>query len=303
MGLIKKAIVGAVISIAVYQVLHHVLYDAYAMWRYAPNRENTSGKRVLITGSSKGVGRALAQLYCELGAHVIVHSRSLKSLEEVQAECRKLGAASVYAVTGDMSVVGQADEVVNWAAKAMGGLDIVIVNHVSTYVFETLHSVVSRLRSGELQKSMQVDLFSYAETALAAIPILERTSGSLVLVSSVAGRMPVPYFFQYASAKASLEGFSKSLRQELAINGSNVHCGVAILGAIDTQSAHDLLPKVFSGPIEYAPVRQTAVSIATVAAGRINQLVTPPALKAALLLASLMPEKTEEQIWQGAKRL
>lgn len=303
MGFIKKALIGALVWLALYQLLYLALYDAYAVRRYAPMRENTAGKRVLITGSSKGVGRGVAELYCELGAHVTVHSRSLKSLTEVQDDCRKLGAASIHAVAADMSVIGDAEKTVRAAAEAMGGLDIVVVNHVSPYIFETLHSVVSRLRSGELQKAMQVDLFSYAETALAAVPYLEETSGSIVFVSSVVGRMPVPYFFEYASAKRALDGFAATLRQELALNGSTVHSGLAVLGAIDTKSAKDLLPQVFSAPIHYAPVRDTAVTIAAVSTGRLNQLVTPWAMKPFMLLSSLTPERTEKQIGKGAKRL
>uniref|UniRef100_A0A1I8FBB6 DUF4205 domain-containing protein n=1 Tax=Macrostomum lignano TaxID=282301 RepID=A0A1I8FBB6_9PLAT len=74
-----------------------------------------------------------------------------------------------------------------------------------------------------------------------------KSAGSLVLISSAAARLPIPYCYEYCASKRALGGFFSALRQELALNGSAVHAGLALIGSIGTESARRVLPKVLQG--------------------------------------------------------
>ncbi|PAA64950.1 hypothetical protein BOX15_Mlig028274g1 [Macrostomum lignano] len=297
MNFIIRGVLGLVLFFVLFNVARNLFYDLYASNWHRASRENTAGKRVLITGSSRGIGEALAHVYAELGAHVTVHARRLDSLEKIRAECRRLGAASVHAVAGDMSSPGRAAQVVADAAAAMGGgLDIVVVNHISPSELTTL----SRAMPDSAQKqlaAMQTNYFSYVEAARAALPHLEKSAGSLVLISSAAARLPIPYCYEYCASKRALEGFFSTLRQELALNGSAVHAGLAVLGLIGTDSARQTVPKYSKGSnLDFASPAATALDVTAIPVGRLRELASPWKMRVPLLLGGWAPEHIERHL-------
>lgn len=296
MNLLAKAILGLPVCLLVFGLARSLLFDLWASSWYRAGRDNSAGKRVLVTGSSRGIGEALAYVYGEAGAHVTIHARSKDSLQKVAAECLRRGAASVHSIAGDMSQPGEAAQVVAAAAAAMGGgLDIVVVNHISPSEFATLPRAAPDSAKSQ-QAAMQTNYFSYAEAARAALPHLEKSAGSLVLVSSAAARLPVPYCYEYCASKRALEGFFSALRQELAGNASAVHAGLAVLGSIGTESARKLIPQYYKVSLPYASPEDTARDIAAMPVGRLRELASPWTIRPVLLLTGWAPELLEQQL-------
>ncbi|KAJ7412264.1 hydroxysteroid 11-beta-dehydrogenase 1-like protein [Willisornis vidua] len=113
-----------------------------------------------------------------------------------------------------------------------GGLDYLVLNHIGRTRFQ--------MWTGDVEYTrwlMQVNFFSYVELTTAALPTLEQSRGSLVVVSSVAGKIPTPFTTSYSATKFALDGFFSSLRHELTMQKSNVSITLCILGLIDTEAA------------------------------------------------------------------
>uniref|UniRef100_A0A1I8IMB7 Dehydrogenase/reductase SDR family member 7B n=2 Tax=Macrostomum lignano TaxID=282301 RepID=A0A1I8IMB7_9PLAT len=295
MNLLAKAVLGLPLCLLAFGLARSLLFDLVAGRWHQASRENSAGKRVLVTGSSRGIGEALAHVYAEVGAHVTVHARSLNSLQEVVAECRRRGAASVHPIAADLSKPGEAARLVAAAAAAMGGLDIAVVNHISPSEFATVARAAPDSAQGQ-RAAMQTNYFSYAEAARAALPHLEKSAGSLVLISSAAARLPIPYCYEYCASKRALGGFFSALRQELALNGSAVHAGLALIGSIGTESARRVLPKYYKVSIPLASPADTATDIAAIPVGRLRELASPWTIRPVVLLAEFAPEFVEQQL-------
>ena len=87
------------------------------------------GKRALVMGASKGLGRAIADSIAAEGAHLVISGRDQKSLDVAAAEMVALGAASAHGVPADVANAADMDRLADEAARLMGGVDIVVLNH------------------------------------------------------------------------------------------------------------------------------------------------------------------------------
>ncbi|XP_071434439.1 hydroxysteroid 11-beta-dehydrogenase 1-like protein isoform X3 [Pithys albifrons albifrons] len=131
-----------------------------------------------------------------------------------------------------MSFPSEPEKVVQFALQKLGGLDYLVLNHIGRTRFQ--------MWTGDVEYTrwlMQVNFFSYVELTTAALPTLEQSRGSLVVVSSVAGKIPTPFTTSYSATKFALDGFFSSLRHELTMQKSNVSITLCILGLIDTEAA------------------------------------------------------------------
>ena len=169
------------------------------------------GKNALVTGGSRGIGRAIAVELAREGTNVALCARGRDDLEAAVAECRALDV-SALGIEADCSRAGDVDRVVAETLRGLGSLDI-LVNNVGDAALgrdwteddEAWHSM------------LEVTFMSTVRFCRAAIPHLRgRPFGRIINISSVSGESPGLGMIDYNSSKAALLAFSKTLSQELA---------------------------------------------------------------------------------------
>lgn len=181
---------------------------------FTPN--DLRGKAVMVTGASSGIGAAVAVGFAGLGAKVALHYNRNPAVEDVARRAREAGAAQTVVLQGDFTRASVPAEVVEAAAEAFGGLDVLVNNAGDLGERRPLDDVDDEYMDGILQ----LNFGSMVRACRAALPHLRATRGSIVNVSSVAastgggGNSAV-----YAAAKAAVSSFSRSLAKDLAHEG------------------------------------------------------------------------------------
>lgn len=216
--------------------------------------EMLQGKKVIVTGASKGIGREMAYHLSQMGAHVVLTARSEEGLQKVVSRCLELGAASAHYVAGTMEDMAFAEEFVLKAGKLMGGLDMLILNHITYTPLGFFRDDIDSVR-----KALEVNFISYVVMSAAALPMLEQSSGSIAVVSSIAGKMTQPLIAPYSASKFALDGFFSTIRKEYSLTKINVSITLCVLGLINTETAM----KATSGVLiaEAAPKEECALEI------------------------------------------
>jgi 3-oxoacyl-[acyl-carrier protein] reductase len=190
------------------------------------------GKRVLVTGASRGIGRAIAKAYAAHGARLVLCARS-DELQQVGAELREAGA-QVVAVQGDLSTDAFAGELVRTARKELGGLDV-LVNNAGI-----LRAGVLGMQSLDTARElMQVNVVSPLAVLQYAVRVMGR-GGSVVNLASIAGTRGMEGVTAYAASKAAMVGLTLAASKELAPKGIRVNAIAP--GFIDTDMTRGLAP-------------------------------------------------------------
>lgn len=256
------------------------------------------GKNVIVTGASSGIGEQMAYHYAQFGANVLITARSEKRLKEVTRRCETLGHSGgkyLYHVA-DMSDMTAADRLIKDAEDRMGGVDHLVLNHIDVISMGEWIGCAENLTM--LRRTMDVNFLSYVHVASGAMRLLEDSRGSIVVVSSVAGRVPQPYIAAYSASKFALEGFFSSLRQELSIRQVDVSITFCIIGLVGTASAVNTLSEHgMDNIVRWIPVaRPEDVALAIVKSGtkRAKELSSPYfSVKFFALLNTFAPRLTE----------
>ncbi len=207
--------------------------------------DGTSAQVVLITGASSGIGRACAERMAGPGTVLVLCSRSAQALEVVAARCRERGATVDVAVL-DVTDHARVEEVVTAAVAAHGHLDVCIssaaVMAYGTHV-QTPTAVFDRV--------VAVNLLGAAALARSVLIVFRaQRHGTLVVIGSLLGRVPVPLAGSYVVSKWGLRGLTRSLRQEQR-DLPDVHVTSVAPGAITTpiyRQAATYLGRVGSPP-------------------------------------------------------
>ncbi|MCV7123993.1 SDR family NAD(P)-dependent oxidoreductase [Mycobacterium lacus] len=187
-----------------------------------------TGKRVLITGASSGVGAALARQLAAQGAVVGLIARRRDRLSEVLDECQMTSPDSAMWVAdlGDTATVGRL-ALAAW--HALGGIDV-LVNNAAV----PKRRAVTALKPDEVEAVMRVNFAAPMRLTLALLPrMLARGSGMIVNVSSVAGRLAILHESAYCASKFALCGWSEALAVDLA--GTGVSVKLIEPGPVDTE--------------------------------------------------------------------
>ncbi|XP_048371075.1 hydroxysteroid 11-beta-dehydrogenase 1-like protein B [Sphaerodactylus townsendi] len=221
---------------AVLKILVPLLIGLGAYYFYSPesfSAEMVKGKRVLVTGSSTGIGEQIAYEFARMGANLVVTARRENLLEKVVQKCLKLGASSAQYVVADMSNLTSAQEVIEETKSKLGGLDYLVLNHVGGVVGFHLFKGDMEI----VKQSLTVNFLSYIQLTSSALEMLQESEGSIIVISSMTGRIGSPFNTEYSAAKFALEGFYSALRTEMRLRKINLYVTVAVLGYIDTENA------------------------------------------------------------------
>jgi 3-oxoacyl-[acyl-carrier protein] reductase len=194
-----------------------------------------AGKVALVTGGSRGLGRAIALAFARQGADVAINYRGNEAAAiEVVTQIRGLGRRA-EAIQGDTSGGRAAAEaIVKAAIDAFGTIDI-LVNNAGI----TRDNLMMRMDEGEWQDVIETNLSGpFWMTRAVARPMLKARAGRIINMSSAAGRMGNPGQANYAAAKAGLIGLTKTTARELASRG--ITCNALAPGLIETDLTADL---------------------------------------------------------------
>jgi len=172
---------------------------------------------VIITGASSGIGEALAYLLADQGAWLALAARSADKLDAVAAECERRGAKAI-AVPTDVIVEEQCKRLIERALEQYRRIDMLINNagFSVTAPFADLPDLAG------FKEVMDTNLMGSVYCTYYALPHLKQTRGRIVGVSSLSGRLPLPFNSAYSASKHAMAGFFDTLRLELADSGVTV---------------------------------------------------------------------------------
>ena len=228
------------------------------------SHDTFEGARVLITGGSSGIGAGLAEAFAAAGATVGIVARRRDRLTEVVERCRAHTPASTMWVA-DLSEPSAVDRLAEQAVDELGGVDILVNN---AGIPKRRH--VTALEPATVEAVMAINYLSPVRLTLALLPhMLERGSGTVVSVASVAATLSPPGESAYSASKAALSVFSESMAVDLWSTGIKV--AVVYPGVVDTElfTLPDNDP--FAGDVPSITVEEAAATILEgVAAGALS---------------------------------
>ncbi|HWI66648.1 MAG TPA: SDR family NAD(P)-dependent oxidoreductase [Symbiobacteriaceae bacterium] len=173
---------------------------------------NLSGKTVVITGASMGIGEALADEFAAAGAHLVLVARSADRLQQIAA---RLTNTRVTTVTADVT----ADEDLKRIAAAIEAPVDVLINNAGV----GMNGAVESLDIDQFRRCLEVNLIAPVRVIQAFLPAMKAAGGgTIVQVSSVLGKVSVPYTAGYNASKYALNAISDALRLEVAKSGIHV---------------------------------------------------------------------------------
>lgn len=174
-------------------------------------RRKIDGKRILLTGASSGIGRALAVNLTKQGAKLLITARRADRLESLATELASSGEP-VQFLAGDITSAEHRKNLAEWAERQWGGLDILINNAGVGALGPFAEKGEARLR-----QVMEVNFFGPVELTRICLPLLQQgEQAAIVNIGSILGHRAVPGKSEYCASKFALHGFSDSLRAELA---------------------------------------------------------------------------------------
>lgn len=180
-------------------------------------RRQLKGARILVTGASSGIGRALCVRLCKHGACVLATARREDRLVRLQADCAELPGTLQF-IAGDLTLDSHREAILQWVDSQWGGIDVLVNNAGVGAIGRFNEATQDRLR-----QVMEVDFFAPVELTRLCLPWLRKGNCAAILnVGSVLAHRAVPNKSEYCAAKFALRGWSESLRVELAKEGIDV---------------------------------------------------------------------------------
>jgi short-subunit dehydrogenase len=172
---------------------------------------------VIITGASRGVGRAIAWQLADQGAWLALAARNREQLQVVAQECIQRGARAI-AVPTDVGEQAQCQNLIEQTGREFGKIDV-LINNAAFGMWVKFEDIQAPAFFEEL---VRVNYLGCVYCTFYALPYLKQTRGRLVAVSSLAGKTGVPFRSGYSASKHALGGFFDSLRVELMDSGVTV---------------------------------------------------------------------------------
>ena len=266
------------------------------------SRNRLRGKVVVITGSSRGLGLALAEEFARRGARVVLTARDQAELDRARAQLFERGLVAsphhVLTVQADLRKQEEAEYLIHRVTEAWGQIDV-LVNNAGVITVGPIENQTIQ----DFQEVMDSNFFSGLHCTLTALPqMLARRAGSIVNITSIGGKVAVPHLLPYTASKFAAVGFSEGLHAEL--RGKGVHVLTVCPGLMRTGSH---LNALFSGKAEEeyrwfslgatlpgisTSARHAARKIVQAVLARKTEIaITPQAILAARL-ADVSPELT-----------
>ncbi|MCL7030050.1 hypothetical protein MKW94_022000 [Papaver nudicaule] len=191
--------------------------------------EDMTGKVVLVTGASSGVGEQLVYEYARRKARLVIVARRKNLLDEVAKKARRFGSPDVLVACADVTKVDDCERFIEETIKYFGRLDHLVNNAglSSLCPFKEAKNILN------FAPIMDVNFWGSIYATHFAIPHLQKSKGRIVVIASVTGWLPAPRLSFYAASKAALINFYDTLRVELQPDGIKIT--IASPGVIDSE--------------------------------------------------------------------
>lgn len=191
------------------------------------------GRTALITGASRGIGKAIALAFAAEGADVVATARTTNAVDSVIGQCRQMGRNGL-AVTADLSVEKDIQRVADEALRKFGRLDIVVNNAAIIHPYTNLVDFAADL----WRQVIEVNLIAPALLTKAVLPeMIKNKSGKIINISSIGGRKGGKGRSAYRATKAGLISLTESVAAEVKQYGIDVNC--ICPGGVDTEGMRE----------------------------------------------------------------
>ena len=205
-------------------------------------------KNIFVTGSSRGIGLAIAHKFAQQGANVVLNSRGVIS-EELLAEFSNYGV-KVVPISGDVSDFADAKRMVDQAIAELGSIDV-LVNNAGI----TQDTLMLKMTEEDFEKVLKINLTGAFNMTQAVLKqMIKAREGAIINMSSVVGLMGNIGQANYAASKAGLIGFTKSVAREVA--NRNVRVNALAPGMIESDMTAVLSDKVKEATLVQIPMKQ-----------------------------------------------
>ncbi|MFC3932386.1 3-oxoacyl-[acyl-carrier-protein] reductase [Streptococcus dentapri] len=224
-----------------------------------------TNKNVFITGSTRGIGLAIAHKFASLGANLVINGRSEIS-DDLLAQFAKYGV-KVVAITGDVSDFADAKRMVDEAIVALGSVDILINN-----AGITKDKLMLKMTEDDFESVLKINLTGAFNMTQAVLkPLTKARQGAIINMSSVVGLIGNVGQANYSASKAGLLGLTKSVAREVAARGVRVNAIAP--GFIESDMTDAIPDKMKDTMIAQVPMKRIgqAEEVANVAAFLASQ--------------------------------
>lgn len=217
-------------------------------------RKPVSEQVIVVMGASSGIGRETTLRFAKKGAKLVVSSRNQNDLNSLVAEIEREGGKAV-AIAADVADSEQVKKVADKAVTEYGRLDTWV--HVAA---TSIYASFEDTKPDEFKRVIEVNLLGQVYGAQAALPYLRQTdNGGLIHVSSIEGKVPLPFQSAYASAKHGIIGFLDVLRLELKKEGVPISVTNVMPASINTPLFNQVITRLGVKPMPVPPIYEPGV--------------------------------------------
>jgi short-subunit dehydrogenase len=240
-------------------------------------------KVVLITGASSGIGRESAIEFAKLGANIILVSRTKEKLEQVANELKKFNV-TILVCQCDVSKKDQVKEMSKTVLEKFRSVDI-LVNNAGFAIYGS----VSDLNIDDIESQMETNYFGMVYCIKYFLPLmLEKKSGHIVNVASVAASFGLPGIASYCASKFAMLGFSEGLKHELKNSG----VGITVVSPIMVRTNFFEHPSFEKMP-KFSPISLSSKTVAKAILKAANsprlEIIVPSLVRGAVWLKNTFP--------------
>ncbi|MCI0753023.1 SDR family oxidoreductase [Teichococcus vastitatis] len=196
------------------------------------------GRRALVMGASKGLGRSVADALAEEGVALAISGRNQDSLDRAAGELQALGAPKAIGIVADVAEGTQMDRLADAAVAALGGVDILVLNHGGPPTCTALE-----MKQEDLVTWFQRIVLSPIRIANRLLPAMQQQKwGRLITIASTGVAQPLPGLALSNTLRSAIVGWNKTLASEVA--GDGITCNIIGPGAFNTDRTKETLAAV-----------------------------------------------------------
>ena len=185
------------------------------------------GKKAVVTGGTRGIGRAIAEALLRSGASVAICGRTRETVDQACVELKQSTGGDIFGEAADVSKWDQMGHFFGTVASRFGGLDI-LVNNAGMGVFRSIQDLTPE----DWRNTIDLNLTGVFNCCKQALPLLRQNDGYIIQISSLAGINAFAGGAAYNASKFGLNGFSEAIMQDLRYQ--NIRVSYIMPGSVDT---------------------------------------------------------------------